>query len=429
MHKEIDTIKAQLIEQEREIKYYKELLEDISNRNLRELEESSNLTALLNEQKRIQNERQKVKRLESIGLMAGSVAHDLNNILMGIISYPELLLLKLPEDSPLRDTIMKIQDSGNRAAAVVADLLTVARGVANIKAVYDLNDIVKEYLSSPQHDQIIARFPHIEFHLDLSATPLLIDCSSPHITKSILNLVNNAAEAIGERGTVSIKTNYGDRTNYPSLEPYIQLQINDNGPGIEKNSLDKLFEPFFTKKVFGRSGTGLGLTVVWNTMEDHEGFIEVDSTNFGTCFSLYFPISQGDNSEKTSPQKPALLNGEGSILVVDDERLQRDVASEILKTLGYDVVSVSSGEEAVSYLTQNTIDMVLLDMIMVPGMNGRETYEEIIKIRPRQKALIASGYSESEDVKKAYRLGVGGFLSKPYSIDQLGKKVNEVLRS
>lgn len=164
-------------------------------------------------------------------------------------------------------------------------------------------------------------------------------------------------------------------------------------------------------------------------MEDHEGFIEVVSSNFGTCFSLYFPISKGDASEKTSPLKPESFSGEGSILVVDDETLQRDVASEILKTLGYDVISVSSGEEAVSYLSKNTIDMVLLDMIMAPGMNGRETYEEIIKIHPQQKALIVSGFSESEDVKKAYRLGAGGFIFKPYSIDQLGKKVIEVLRS
>ncbi len=428
MQKKIKSLEAQLLEKDREIAYYKKLLEDISNRNLRELEESSRMTAYLKEQERLQEEEHKRKRIESIGLMAGGVAHDINNILSGIINYPELLLLKLPADSPLRDYLSKIQESGQRAATVVADLLTITRGVATPKEVCDINEIVCQYLLSPQHENLMAQHPFVVCRTLLNSAPVYVCCSPVHVTKSLMNLTTNAAEAIGGNGEIIIRTasdmTFGDR----GQGRYATLQISDNGTGIEKDSLNRIFEPFYTRKVLGRSGTGLGLTVVWNTMEDHKGFVAVDSGQHGSRFTLSFPQSESIIEDR-SLAGPAVcsLNGFGSVLVVDDEANQRDIASAVLTTLGYDASAVSSGEEALAYLRSRPVDLLLLDMIMEPGKNGRATYREVLKLYPKQKALLVSGFSENEEVKESCRMGAGGFISKPYTIEQLGRAVQKVL--
>ena len=428
MQKRIKNLEAQLLEKDREIAYYKKLLEDISNRNLRELEESSRLTANLKEQKRVQKEKLRKKRIESIGLMAGGVAHDLNNILSGIINYPELLLLKLPAESPLRTYLEKIQDSGQRAAAVVSDLLTITRGAATSREICDINAIVCQYLLSPQHENLMAQYPHIVCRTRLSVMPLYICCSTVHVTKSIMNLVTNAAEAIGSRGEIIIKTAPERDKRGPGQGRVVSLQISDNGNGIEKESLQRIFEPFYTKKIMGRSGTGLGLMVVWNTMEDHNGSVAVDSDQHGSCFTLMFPESEKMSEDDRLPEPVTQkLNGQGSILVVDDEANQRDIATAVLTTLGYDVSAVSSGEEALTYLRSRPVDLLLLDMIMEPGMNGSATYREALKLHSNQKALIVSGFSKSAEVKESCQMGAGGYLPKPYTLAQLGRAVQKIL--
>jgi signal transduction histidine kinase len=428
MEEKFKCFEAQLLEKDREIAYYRKLLEDISTRNLRELEESSRMTAYLKEQERIQQEEHKKKRIESIGLLAGGVAHDLNNILSGIINYPELLLLKVSADSPLRDYLIKIQESGQRAAAVVTDLLTITRGVATPKEVYDINEIVCQYLLSPQHENLMAQYPFIVCRNHLNSTPLYVRCSPVHLTKSLMNLVINAAEAIGCRGEIIVKTASKRDIRGMVQGRYVALQIHDSGTGIEKESISRIFEPFYTKKVLGRSGTGLGLTVVWNTMKDHNGFVEVDSGRHGSRFTLFFPQSDNIMEERSQPEPIAHnLKGIGSILVVDDEENQRDIASAVLTTLGYHVSAVPSGEEALIYLRSRSVDLLLLDMIMEPGMNGRATYQEILKLYPKQKALIVSGFSKSVEVKEACRIGADGFIPKPYTLEQLGRAVQRIL--
>ena len=428
MQKKIKKLEAKLLEKDREIAYYRNLLEDTSNRYLRELEESSRVTAYLKEKERVQKAEHQKKRIESIGLMAGGVAHDLNNILSGIINYPELLLLKVPPDSPLRDYLTKIMESGQRAAAVVADLLTITRGVATPKELCDVNEIVCRYLLSPQHESLMAQHPSIVCRTLLSTTPVYVYCSAVHVTKSLMNLVTNAAEAIGSRGEIIIKAVSQKDIRDTGEERSVVLQISDNGTGIDKDSLNRIFEPFYTKKVLGRSGTGLGLTVVWNTMEDHNGFVAVDSGKYGSCFTLSFPQSDDPADNRSQPEPAVQIpKGSGSVLVVDDEASQRDIASAVLATLGYDVSAVCSGEEALTYLRSRPVDLLLLDMIMEPGMNGRATYHEVLKLYPHQKALLLSGFSESDEVKESCRMGAGGFLPKPYTIEQLGRAVKTIM--
>jgi len=377
---------------------------------------------------------QRAQKMESIGLLAGGVAHDLNNILSGIVSYPELLLMQVPNDSPLRKPIQAIQESGQRAAAVVADLLTVARGVASVKVPADLNALVREHLDSPEHKKSHSFHETVVCTTDLDPQLPHIRCSPVHIKKCIMNLVTNAMEAVEGEGRIALSTEcrrLDEETGWKvDLAPgeYAVLRIVDNGDGISETDLTHIFEPFYTKKVMGKSGTGLGLAVVWNSMQDHGGAVHVESDGRGTVFELFFPVTGEPLDCETRPSGIEHLKGRGeTILVVDDEPQQLDIAGRILRVLGYQTVCVGSGEEAVAYVEQKAADLILLDMIMSPGISGRETYERILSIHPGQKAIIASGFSETEDVEQTRTLGARGFIKKPYSMAQLGAAVQKAL--
>ena len=398
-------------------------------------EEGAIITAIdQTEKKNLEAKLQRTQKMESLGLMAGGIAHDLNNILSGIVSYPELLLMDLPEDSKLRRPIETIKESGMRAADVVSDLLTVARGVATGQEVLNLNTIIEECLSSAEHQELKIAHSLITFKADLAFDLLNINCSSTHIKKSLTNLITNASEAVEGSGTVIISTEnrYLDEPlkGYEDVRrgEYAVLTVSDNGSGISADDLERIFEPFYTKKVMGRSGTGLGLAVVWNTVQDHDGYINVKTGKKGTAFELYFPVTRDEVAIEGDavPVDDYLGNGE-KVLVVDDEKSQREIACGILTKLGYNAEAASSGEEAVEYLKEQSVDLIVLDMIMPKGINGRETYERIIKIHPGQKAIIASGYAETPDVKKAQKLGAGKYIKKPYRMDKIGLAVKEEL--
>ncbi|MCP4340511.1 MAG: PAS domain S-box protein, partial [Desulfobulbaceae bacterium] len=360
---------------------------------------------------------QRAQKMEAIGLLAGGVAHDLNNILSSIVGYPELLLLDLPQDSELRRPLEATKEAGERATAVVADLLTVARGIASPKEPRDLNVLIREYLQSPEFLKLQSNHPYVQFEQQLAPTLPAIMCSPIHIKKSIMNLVTNSAEAIEKSGTVSLAT----RCHTPAqswahkhgLEPinYVVLSISDTGGGIQEQDLDHIFEPFYTKKMMdNNSGTGLGLSIVWNAMQDHQGAVIVSRSDNTTIFDLHFPATEQTISAPNKPVRDMRLQGKGErILVVDDEPQQRNLARRMLERLGYEVTCQASGENALAYLQDHQVDLVLLDMLMAPGMNGRQTYEQMVELKPAQKAVIASGFSESDDVKAALNLGAGGF--------------------
>ena len=387
------------------------------------------------EKRNLRSQLERARKMEAIGLLAGGVAHDLNNILSGIVSYPELLLLQLPTDSALRRPLNAIHESGQRAAAVVSDLLTVARGVAGSREIADLNGLILEYLASPEHCQIQSSHVDISCNTDLEPRLAHISCSPIHIKKCILNLVINAMEAIKDEGCVTISTRSRKipeeeftHTGLPSGH-YVVLTVTDTGHGIKKEDLDHIFEPFYTKKVMGKSGTGLGLAVVWSSMQDHGGTITVETSKTGTAFHLLFPATDQQLPAKFSQTNLAELRGGGEeILVVDDEPQQLDIAGRILRTLNYSVHCVVSGEEAIAYMEKGRADLILLDMIMAPGLDGLQTFEQILQLHPGQKALIVSGFAESSYVKATQALGARGFIKKPYSIEQLGQAIQNELR-
>jgi len=374
------------------------------------------------------------KKMESLGLLAGGVAHDLNNVLSGIVSYPELLLMELPADSKLRKPIETIQESGHRAAAIVQDLLTVARGVAVAKEPMNLNEMVSDYLRSPEFETLKQTHPDVVVHSDLNSELLFISGSPVHLRKVVMNLVANAAESVQGNGRVVITTEnrYLDTPlkGYDAVEPgeYAVLIVSDNGPGISPEDLQRIFEPFYTKKAMGRSGTGLGLAVVWNTVQDHKGYIDVSTNRDQTTFELYFPITrEGIPAQRQAvPIEEFKGNGE-RILVIDDVASQREISCKMLETLGYEARAVASGEEAVAYLSEYTADLLLLDMIMDPGINGRETYARVLELNPYQKAIIVSGFAKTEEVQKTQALGAGRYVKKPLTLKRLGLAIREEL--
>ena len=396
----------------------------------------------VSDRKRAEAERRKMARklersrkMEAIGTLAGGVAHDLNNILSGIVSYPELLLLDLPDDSSLKGPIETIQKSGQRATAVVQDLLTLARrGVATMTVV-DLNRVVTEYLNSPEFAKLCSFHPTVTVESRLTGNLLTIAGSPVHLSKTVMNLVSNAAEAMPEGGKVTITTEnrYIDRPlgTYDDVTKgeYAVLTVSDTGIGISPEDRQQIFEPFYTKKVMGRSGTGLGMAVVWGTVKDHKGYIDIASVeNEGTTFSIYLPINRDfESAGRENASLDSIVGNGERILVVDDVAEQRHIASAILKRLGYQVAAVASGEKAVDYIHDHPVDVVLLDMIMAPGIDGLETYRRMAAVVPGQKAVIASGYSENERVKSLNRLGVREYLKKPYTIEKIGQAIKRTI--
>lgn len=390
---------------------------------------------LKEQERRLEAQLERAKKMEAMGALAGGVAHDLNNILSGLVSYPELLLLQLPENSPLRKPILTIQRSGEKAAAIVQDLLTLARRGVPVTEVVNLNEIILDYLQSPEHQKLMSYHPEVIIETQLEMNPLSILGSPVHLSKTVMNLISNAAEAVSERGEIIVRTQnrYVDRpiAGYDQVKEgdYLVLTVSDTGSGISSEDIEGIFEPFYTKKHMGRSGTGLGMAVVWGTVKDHEGYIDVQSAEGeGTTFILYFPVTREKLQKDISRMSIEDYMGKGeSLLVVDDVEDQRRIACGMLEELGYSVTSVSSGEEAVEYMKHNSADLLIMDMIMDPGIDGLETYKRILKFRPGQKAIIASGFSETKRVKEAQRLGAGQYIKKPYLIEKIGMAVRAEL--
>ena len=386
------------------------------------------------ENRMLQARLQRAQKMEALGVLAGGVAHDLNNILGGIVSYPELLLLQLPEGSSLRKPIMTIQKSGEKAAAVVQDLLTLARrGVMNTE-VANLNDILSDYLSSPEFGLLKSCHIEVAFEIRLEKNLCNMMASPVHLFKSIANLITNAVEAIPQKGRVVITTQnrYVD-TPISGFEhiregEYVSFIVADDGVGISETDTDRIFEPFYTKKVMGRSGTGLGMAVVWGTVKDHEGYIDVRSREGeGATITVCFPATRQELSRMPSPTIDEYMGQGESILVVDDLEEQREIASGMLKKLGYRVAVAASGEEAVAYVGQRPVDLLVIDMIMAPGMDGLDTYKRILMDYPSQRAIIVSGFSESKRVREARKLGISAYVKKPYLLENIGIAVRKAL--
>ncbi len=392
----------------------------------------------ITEQKKAEKDKQELRerlaraqRMESLGMLASGVAHDLNNILGPLTAYPDIIRTQISADSPALTHLDKMESSAQKAAQAVQDLLTMARRDRYEMTTLDFNSIVRNWVECPELRQLQKKHQAVSTEINLADGRLMVRGSMFHLTKLVTNLVINAFDAMTTGGILRISTRSSkvDKLlgGFDGIEKgeYAILTVSDTGIGIEPNDLKRIFEPFYSKKQLGRSGSGLGLSIVYGIVKDHNGYIDVaSSVNSGTEFVVYLPLVEDGQAGES---KQIDIRGCEKILVVDDLEEQRELASIILGSLGYNVSVASSGEESIELLRAGDFDVVVLDMIMEGGMDGLDTYLEILKIKPDTKVIIASGYSESERVIEAEKRGVRAYLKKPYTMQQLGKTIRNVI--
>lgn len=392
----------------------------------------------------------RAERMKSIGVLAGGVAHDLNNMLGPLLMLPELIEEDLnatiqgnkAAHEGVLDSIQVMKSSAKRAASVVRDLLALSRRGHYERCPLDVNALSCFKPDAAYIRDLRNAHPDVEVSVSLSDQPLMISASGDHLGRIIDNLVRNAAEAIEGAGFVRLCTSRVHLDwvyeGYVAVPPgdYAVITIQDNGKGIAEDSLPHIFEPFYTKKKkTHRSGSGLGLAIVNGIVDDHEGYIDVASkSGEGTTFTLYFPsVAVKDGVVETSAEEGEIVGGQGRVLVVDDEPSQRFMAQNSLARLGYTVGVAEDGYEAVHLFTeakrisgQSPYDLVVLDMRMGADFDGLETLKEIQTLFPKQKVLIVSGHTEDDRSMAAMALGAK-WLSKPYSLNELARAVGAMI--
>ncbi len=386
------------------------------------------------QQRELKAKLDRAERMESLGILAGGVAHDLNNMLGPMVGYSDLLLMKLDEGDPIRKQVQRIGKSAQDAADVIQDLLTLARRGRYEMIPTNLNDVVEAYLDSPGFNQLTESRPTIKVETRLDPSLANFMGSAPHLHKAVMNLVINAFDAMPNGGSLVIETVQQNLEKliggYEGIEAgdYVILRVGDTGIGIDPKDCGKIFEPYYSKKKMGSSGSGLGLAVVYGIVKDHKGYYDIfSSIGQGAEFVIYLPVTRKEIPDLTDPQVD--YHGTETILVVDDFEEQRQIAGDLLSSMGYQVSTVINGHDAVNYLANHKIDLVVLDMIMEKGFDGLDTYREILKIHPEQKAIIVSGFSATERANEMQRLGAGPYIKKPYTLKEIAKAIREELDS
>ena len=375
---------------------------------------------------------ERAQRMESLGMLAGGVAHDLNNMLGPLVGYPQLMLAKLPDDSPVRKYVKSMEQAAAGAADVIQDLLTLARRGQLEMTPVDLNEVAESYLNSPPFLKLSAAQSGITVRRNLASTVAAVSGSFTHLVKMLSNLVNTAYESMEGTGELTIETSRGHldalRSGYDNIEPgeYIQLTIRDTGDGISPDDLPSIFEPYFSRQKLGHSGTGLGLAVVYGVIRDHGGYYDVFSAvGRGTEFVIYLPAIVRPVEDR--PVSESMAGGTETVMIVDDSDDQRELGVELLTSLGYTVVTACNGHVAVELLRKQPVDLVLLDMIMEEDFDGLDTYRTMLTIAPGQRAIIVSGYASTERVQEARDLGAGAYVRKPYLLNTLAETVRHEL--
>ncbi|MBD3235058.1 MAG: PAS domain S-box protein, partial [candidate division Zixibacteria bacterium] len=380
------------------------------------------------DQRRMQEYFSRAQRLETAGKVAGQIAHDFNNLLGPLIAYPDFIRMQIPKDHEVLNYVNDMEKAAEQIAEINQQLLTLSRRGYYKQEALDLNEIISDAINQmkPHADTLVIN-PELEEEL------YRVKGGRSQIYRVIVNLLHNAREAMTDIGTLTVKTEnfYVDEISgkfgrVPKGE-YVKLSVIDTGNGIPDDLLSKIFDPFFTtKEADKRRGSGLGLSVVHAVVQDHEAFIDLETTlGKGSAFYVYFPLTR-EESGKSEPESIIRGNNE-SVLVVDDDVIQREVSLRLLGELGYRAEAARSGEEAIELLKEGPRDLLLLDMVMPPGMDGTETYQKALKINPEQKAIIISGFAESERVKMLQELGAGEYIRKPLNMKSLSAAVRREL--
>ncbi|MCB2184283.1 MAG: PAS domain S-box protein [Desulfobulbaceae bacterium] len=386
---------------------------------------------------------QQAQKMESLGTLAGGLAHDFNNVLGGILGNLSLIQFRLDQhelisEEELREYVKSMSTGGYRAADLVRQLLTLSRKQKIELVPVDLNLSIKHVrkISENTFDR------SVKINIQMLPAPAYCLADPSQIEQVILNICINAAHSMtimrgettwGGDLTVSLKKMTSDRIfcqSHPDAKEglYWVVSISDTGVGMDSTVLAKIFDPFFTTKEKGK-GTGLGLSMAYSIIKQLNGFIDVSSKkNMGSTFNIYLPFLERQIREQDLLKDPLIYPGQGCILVVDDDDIMLETACAILKSAGYDVLAARNGQEGVDIYRekQSSLSAILLDLVM-PIMSGKETYLEIKKINPDAKVLLSSGFRHDERVDDVMQLGVNGFLQKPYTMENLTKTMKEIL--
>lgn len=374
------------------------------------------------------------EKMRAIGQLAGGVAHDFNNQLTGIIGFADLIKISCDKNDEIYDYADTIVNTTLKAADLIRQLLTFARKVDYKPIQININELIDEVIALLY--RTVNKNIKIRKNFKSNTAQCLVDPSQLH--NALLNLGINARDAMPDGGDITFATRnvYLDDkfcdTDQFSTEPgwYILIEVTDTGTGISSDNIEQIFEPFFTTKKTGE-GSGMGLAAVYGTVKKHKGTINVKSTiGKGSTFELYLPISISDEDDKNIIEEKIVLQIEKShILVVDDEDVVSMTISKILKKHGHSVKIYQNGNQAIEYYKNSwkDIDLVILDMIM-PGLNGSDLFDQMIKLNPTAKIIITSGYSFNSNIENLISAGASSFLQKPFSIDELIKHVNIALK-
>ncbi len=371
------------------------------------------------------------EKMDAIGQLAGGVAHDFNNQLGAILGYAEMLGNELSEPL-LQSYAIGIMKAARRSSDLTKQLLAFARKGKYVTAPVNIHAVIMDVVS------LLARSidKRIEIRESLEAEPHTTSGDPTQLQNAFLNIAINARDAMPSGGVLSFATHVVELEekafNFEiPAGSYILVSVSDTGVGMDEETKQHLFEPFFTTKEVGK-GTGLGLAAVYGTVKNHGGAVSVYSEpGHGTCFKIYLPLlSEVQEPPEQKPSEPPPAKASARILVVDDEELLRDMASLMLRKLGYEVIACKDGEEAIARYAESwhSIDLVILDMVM-PKMGGRDTFIAMRKINKDLRSLLSSGYSIGEEAQEILNDGVLGFIQKPYSSSELAKKVAEAIGS
>jgi len=386
----------------------------------------------ITEKRILEEQLRQSQKMEAIGQLAASVAHDFNNILTAIIGYGTLLIRKNPDDNFVKEYTGEIITSANRAAALTRDLLTFSRKHTINPQPALLNELIKMV------ERILARVigEQIELKVILADKNMIVKMDATQIEHVFLNLAANARDAMPEGGKLTIDVSHVnldnefiDAHNYGIQGQYALITFTDTGIGMDKNIQSKIFDPFFTTKEVGK-GTGLGLSMVYGAVKQHNGYINVYSEpGHGTVFKIYLPLSEeGVLGEKKEPEIAALKGNMETILLAEDDPDTRKIIKAVLEEYNYRVIEAVDGNDAISKFMEKKgeVKLLILDTIM-PKIGGKQAYEGIKKIDPNIKAIFISGYT-ADMIKTKDLLETGiELLVKPIAPDKLLEKIREVI--
>jgi signal transduction histidine kinase/ActR/RegA family two-component response regulator len=386
------------------------------------------------EREKLEDRLRQSQKMEAIGTLAGGIAHDFNNVLTPVMGHAEMLMMGLPADSHIQYNLQQIYQACDRAKEMVQQILTFSRKDIQEKAPIRLGQIITDAIGFLRGSLPTT----IDIKYNIVGKDDTIFGNSTQIHQVILNLCTNAAHAMREKGgvlTIDLDEFIHDSSvaitfRYAGAGRYLRLKVKDSGPGIDRNIIEKIFEPYFTTKKPGE-GTGMGLAVVHGIVMDHKGDIAVESTSGeGTTFTVLFPAYQTVQGRKdVDAQIPTVpYKGNEKILLVDDEKIVIDILQTMLENFGYQVTARTSSIEAFEAFQNNPdrFDLIITDMTM-PNMTGKELASKIFSLNPEMPVILCSGFSELIDEESARAMGIKAFIMKPVAIKQLAKTVREVL--